>query len=120
MKTIRVDDYKNIAFIASMPSSYLNAQQREDMITQMNTLAENSSHLGSKGDVFPAQRVEIVGAVYSRNYFKWYHTALTEQKNLIRFPMTDKIEPGTTVVISGKIHKHSDGNTTILHYVRKK
>jgi hypothetical protein len=120
MKTIRVDDYKNIAFIASMPSSYFNAQQREEMIMQMNTLAENSSHFGSRGDAFPSQRVEIVGAVYSRNYFKWYHTALTEQKNMIRFPMTDKIEPGTSAVISGKIHKHGDSNTTILHYVRKK
>jgi hypothetical protein len=120
LKMIRVDDYKNIAFIASMPSSYFNAQQREEMITQMNILADNSSHFGNKGDVFPAQRVEIVGAVYSRNYFKWYHTALTEQKNMIRFPMTDKIEPGTSAVISGKIHKHGDSNTTILHYVRKK
>lgn len=120
LKQIRLDDYKNIAFIASMPSSYFNAQQREEMITQMSRLAENSSYFGKSGDAFPVQQVQVVGAVYSRNYFKWYHTALTEQKNLIRFPMTDKIDPGTTAVISGKIHKLGDSNTTILHYVRKK
>jgi hypothetical protein len=118
-KTIASDDYKKLAFIASLPSSYLNARQRENVFNLMILLAENSIHLGKIGEQVTLD-VQILGAVYSKNYLKWYHTAITADGNLVRFPLGDKLERGVNAKIAGKIHRHADGNTTTLHYVRVK
>lgn len=111
-------DGKTIAFMASIPTSYDNATERERVNAEMNELARYSSHLGSPGDAFPPQPIAILGSIYSKTYMKHYHTALAQENKVIRFPLPNKLERGQTVRISGKIHKHGDSNTTVLHYVR--
>jgi hypothetical protein len=118
-KTYRTSDYKDIAFIASMPSSYFNAQQRDDVNNELALLSENSSHVGKIGETYVFV-LRILGAVFSKNYVKWYHTAVTDNGNLVRFPLSHKLERGHWAEISGKVHRHADSNTTTLHYVRVK
>ena len=113
-------DFKTMAFVASVPNSYDNAIARERVDEDLRKAAENSTYMGQIGDTIARQSMTILGAVYSRNYFKWYHTAITPDKNLVRFPLSDRLDTGSSYDISGKIHKLGDNNTTILHYVRVK
>lgn len=115
-----VDDYKSLAFIASVPSSVYNACQREQVAEELRIFSQGSRPIGKIGDNFPACNVKILGSVYSRNYFKHYHTAITTEGNLLRFPMSDQLTTDQEYIISGRVHKHDDKNTTILHYVRVK
>jgi hypothetical protein len=46
----------------------------------------------------------------------WF-TAVDQDQNLINFPHNNKLEVGKTYYIKGKIRKHGDSNTTMLHYV---
>lgn len=113
-------DYKTMAFVASVPNSYDNAIARDRVDQDIRSAAENSTYMGQIGDSIAKQSMTILGAVYSRNYFKWYHTAVTKDNNLVRFPLSDKLDTGKSCDIAGKIHKLGDNNTTILHYVRVK
>jgi hypothetical protein len=113
-------DYKTMAFVASVPNSYDNAVARDQVDQDIRLAAEKSSYMGQIGDAVAKQSMTILGAVYSRNYFKWYHTAVTKENNLVRFPLADKLDTGKSYDIAGKIHKLGDSNTTILHYVRVK
>lgn len=118
-KEISAEDHRTLAFLASVPASVYNSCQRELVAEQMAARVENSRCIGKPGDDFPKVPVTIIGSVYSRNYFKYYHTAYDADGNVIRFPLTDKLENGSHHIVSGRIHKH-DGNMTVLHYVRVK
>lgn len=113
-----VADIKSLALIASIPGSYRNAVERDKVNQQMKDMASVSRHIGQLGDVFPQQSVTILGTVYSRTYLKHYHTAITADNMMIRFPLSDRYEREQVIRISGKVHKHGDNNTTVLHYVK--
>ena len=118
-KTIKSDDFKTLALIASVPNSYKNAIGRENAREEIRQIAENSHHIGKVGDNIAAE-VIIKSAVYSANYNKWYHTALTNDQNLVCFPLSEQLERGTVVSLTARVHKHDDNNQTRLHYVRMK
>ena len=118
-KTIKSDDFKTLALIASVPNSYKNAIGRENAREEIRQIAENSHHIGKVGDNI-ATDVTIKSAVYSANYNKWYHTALTNDQNLVCFPLSEQLERGTVVSLTARVHKHDDNNQTRLHYVRMK
>ena len=118
-KTIKSDDFKTLALIASVPNSYKNAIGRENAREEIRQIAENSHHIGKVGDNI-ATDVTIKSAVYSANYNKWYHTALTNDQNLVCFPLSEQLERGTVVSLTARVHKHDTNNQTRLHYVRMK
>jgi hypothetical protein len=118
LQSIKTQDFGKLGFIASMPTSYNNAMARDRLQDHMRELAESSRHFGNVGDAFGRQNVAILGSVYSRTYNKHYHTALTQDNNMIRFPANERQQNESIVTISGKIHKHGDNNTTVLHYVK--
>jgi hypothetical protein len=118
LENIKTTDFKKLGLIASIPTSYNNAVARDSLQDHMRQLAETSRHFGTVGDAFGRQNVAILGSVYSRTYNKHYHTAITQENNMIRFPASEKQENDSIVTISGKIHKHGDNNTTVLHYVK--
>ena len=118
-KEINANDFKMLALVASVPSSYNNAIGREKAKDELRIIAENSRHIGNVGDNIEAE-VTIKSAVYSANYNKWYHTALTNDQNLICFPLSEKLERGTVINLTARVHKHDDNNQTRLHYVRIK
>jgi len=115
-KEFYVDDYRNLAVIASIPNSYENAVKREQAVEKIALIGENSRHIGKIGDGFKGA-VTIVSAVYSHNYGKWYHTAENDG-NLISFPHTNRLENNKKISLTARIYKHDDKNVTRLHYVR--
>ena len=116
---IGIEDHRTFAFLASVPGSVYNACTREQVQEDLARRKDNSLPIGSPGDDFPRAEVTIMGSVYSRNYFKYYHTAYNADGNVIRFPLSEQLETGSQPCIAGRIHKH-DGNMTVLHYVRVK
>lgn len=115
-KEFKLDDYRNLAVIASVPSSYNNAVKREQAIDNIAKIGENSRHIGKIGDAFK-ETVTIISAVYSHNYGKWFHTAEING-NLVRFPHANHLENNEKIALTGRIYKHDDNNMTRLHYVR--
>ena len=118
-KAIKSNDFKTLALVASVPNSYKNAVGRENSREEIRQIAENSKHIGKVGDNI-ATDVTIKSAVYSANYNKWYHTALTADQNLVCFPLSEQLERDTVVSLTARVHKHDDNNQTRLHYVRMK
>jgi len=118
-KAINAKDFKTLALVASVPNSYFNAIGREKAQDELRVIAENSRHIGKVGDNIEAD-LTIKSAVYSANYNKWYHTALTADQNLVCFPLSEQLNRGDIIAISARIHKHDDNNQTRLHYVRIK
>jgi len=112
-------DYKALALIASVPSSFKNAVDRENARDEIKDLQDKSRHFGKVGDNFEG-KVTIISAVFSYNYNKWYHTALTEDNCLVLFPFAEKCERGSVIILTARIHKHDEDNKTRLHYVRIK
>lgn len=49
-KELKVDDYRNLAVIASVPSSYENAVKREKSVEKIAQIGEDSRHIGKIGD----------------------------------------------------------------------
>jgi hypothetical protein len=118
-RDIGIEDYRTFAFLASVPGSVYNACTREQVAESLAKQVENSRCIGTVGKEFPRTQVTIIGSVYSRNYFKHYHTAYTADGDVIRFPLSEQLDTGSQPTIAGRIHKH-DGNMTVLHYVRVK
>jgi len=118
-KQINFSDFKTLALIASVPNSYNNAVGREKAKDELRIIAENSRHIGNIGETIEAD-LTIKSAVYSANYNKWYHTALTSDQNLVCFPLAEQLNRGDIIAISARIYKHDDNNQTRLHYVRVK
>ena len=118
-KAIKSNDFKTLALVASVPNSYKNAVGRENSREEIRQIAENSKHIGKVGDNI-ATDVTIKSAVYSANYNKWYHTALTADQNLVCFPLSEQLERDTVVSLTARVHKHDDNNQTRLHYLRMK
>lgn len=118
-KQINAKDFKTLALVASVPNSYFNAIGREKAKDELRIIAENSRHIGKVGDNIEAD-LTIKSAVYSANYNKWYHTALTADQNLVCFPLSEQLNRGDIIAISARIYKHDENNQTRLHYVRIK
>jgi hypothetical protein len=118
-KQINVKDFKTLALVASVPSSYKNAVDRENARDEIGILQENSRHIGKVGDNFEG-KITIISAVFSHNYNKWYHTGLTEDNCLVLFPLGEKLDRGTVIILTARIHKHDEDSKTRLHYVRIK
>jgi hypothetical protein len=118
-KEFSSNDFKTLALVASVPSSYKNAVDRENARDEIGILQENSRHIGNVGDNFEG-KITIISAVFSYNYNKWYHTALTEDNCLVLFPLGEKLDRGSVIILTARIHKHDEDSKTRLHYVRIK
>jgi len=118
-KEINAKDFKTLALVASVPNSYKNAVDRENSRDEIRQISENSRHIGQVGDNISAE-ITIKSAVYSANYNKWYHTAITADNCLVCFPLSEQLARGTVINLTARVHKHDDNNQTRLHYVRIK
>jgi hypothetical protein len=118
-KQINANDFKTLALVASVPSSYKNAIDRETARDKIGILQENSRHIGKVGDNFEG-KITVISAVFSYNYNKWYHTGLTEDNCLVLFPLGEKLDRESVIILTARIHKHDEDYKTRLHYVRIK
>lgn len=119
LQEINVEDFRTLAFIASIPNSYINAVGREEVRYLIESAARQSRHFGTAGDGVDTV-VHVLGDVYSKNYDKWYTTCLDQNNNLVSFPVSNRLDADSMYHITGKIQKFIENNTTKLHYVRAK
>ena len=115
-ETISERDYGDWGIIASIPGAYMRSVDRDALIEIRERAAHTSMHFGKVGDRYQGM-VHIVKEMYSVKYNKTWYTGLNDEGNLVNFPYSKKLITDRHYAVSGKIRKHGDDATTLLHYV---
>ena len=114
------NDQLTLGLIASLPNAWERSVDYDKTWDRVDELKRKSSHFGSVGDKFEG-KVEVLSCIYSKNWFKYYITALTETGNIVNFAGDHEFKKGQVVEITtAKIKQHAAENITRLHYVRTK
>lgn len=109
--------FSDWGLIASIPSAYMRAVERENIQEAREKAALTSVHFGRAGDPFKGN-VKLIGKMFSVKYNKTWYTGITDEGNLVNFPYANPLVMDYSYKVSGKIRKHGDSATTLLHYVR--
>lgn len=115
-ETIGDRDYSDWGIIASIPSAYMRSVDRDAAKEVRERAAQTSMHFGKPGDRYSGT-VHVVNKMFSVKYNKTWYTGLTEEGNLVNFPYSKPLAMDRHYKLSGKIRKHGDDSTTLLHYV---
>jgi len=114
------NDQLTLGLIASLPNAWERSIAYDKTWDRVDDLKRRSIHFGSVGDKFEG-KVEVLSCIYSKNWFKYYTTALTSAGNIVNFAGDHEFKQGNVVEIStAKIKQHAAENITRLHYVRTK
>lgn len=114
------NDPLTIGLIASLPNAWARSVAYDSTWDRVDTLKRRSAHFGSVGEMF-RDTVEVLSCIYSKNWFKYYTTALTSAGNVVNFAGDKEFKQGDKVEITtAKIKQHAAENITRLHYVRTK
>lgn len=113
-------DALTLGLIASLPNAWERSVAYDKTWDRVDDLKRRSNHFGSVGDKFEG-KVEVLSCIYSKNWFKYYTTALTSAGNIVNFAGDHEFKQGNVVEITtAKIKQHAAENITRLHYVRTK
>ena len=113
-------DALTMGLIASLPNAWERSVAYDKTWDRVDDLKRRSTHFGSVGDKFEG-KVEVLSCIYSKNWFKYYTTALTSAGNIVNFAGDHEFKQGNVVEITtSKIKQHAAENITRLHYVRTK
>jgi hypothetical protein len=114
--TISANSYSDWGVLASIPSAYLRAVERENAQERRAAAMRTSQHFGRVGDHYAAQ-VHVISKIFSIKYNKTWYTGVDEHGNLVNFPFSKPLIIDREYAVKGKIRKHGDDLTTLLHYV---
>jgi hypothetical protein len=119
-ETILSNDQLTLGLIASLPNAWERSVAYDKTWDRVDELKRKSVHFGAVGDRFDG-KVEVLSCIYSKNWFKYYITALTQQGNIVNFAGDNEFKQGDLIEITvAKIKQHASENITRLHYVRTK
>jgi hypothetical protein len=114
------NDQLTLGLIASLPNAWERSVAYDKTWDRVDELKRRSVHFDLIGDKFEG-KVEVLSCIYSKNWFKYYTTALTEAGNIVNFASDKEFKQGNVVEITtAKIKQHAAENITRLHYVRTK
>ena len=114
------NDQLTLGLIASLPNAWERSIAYDKTWDRVDDLKRRSIHFGSVGEKFEG-KVEVLSCIYSKNWFKYYTTALTSAGNIVNFAGDHEFKQGNVVEITtAKIKQHAAENITRLHYVRTK
>jgi hypothetical protein len=117
---IASNDHLTLGTIASLPQAFERSVAYDKTWDRVDELKRRSAHFGEVGEKFEG-KVEVLSCIYSKNWFKYYTTALTEAGNIVNFAGDHEFKQGNVVEITtAKIKQHAAENITRLHYVRTK
>jgi hypothetical protein len=105
----------NVAVLASVPSSYLKAKQRDD--ADRRTRFAQGGHIGNVGDKV-VMDIEVLKSIFSRNWNTYYISAINSQDQAVFFAYKQEIAPGTLLSIKGKVKSHREDGVTQLNLVK--
>ena len=112
------NDHLTIGTIASLPQAHERSIAYDRTWDRVEGLKRNSQHFSKVGERFEG-KLEVLSCIYSKNWFKYYVTALTDAGNVVNFASDQEYAQGSTMEItSAKIKQHANENITRLHYVR--
>jgi hypothetical protein len=109
-------DHLDFGIIASLPAAYERSVARDVALAAKEAAQANSNHFGKVGDRY-SNNATVISQIHSVMYNRTWFTAVDQDQNLINFPHSSKLEIGKTYYFKGKIRKHGNDNTTMLHYV---
>ena len=119
-ESIASNDQLTLGLIASLPNAWERSVAYDKTWDRVNDLKRSSTHFGLIGEKFEG-KVEVLSCIYSKNWFKYYTTALTSTGNIVNFAGDHEFKQGNMVEITtAKIKQHANENITRLHYVRTK
>jgi hypothetical protein len=119
-ESVASNDSLTMGLIASLPNAWERSVAYDKTWDRVDELKRKSSHFGSVGEKFEG-KVEVLSCIYSKNWFKYYTTALTSTGNIVNFAGDHQYQQGNLVEITtAKIKQHAAENITRLHYVRTK
>ena len=119
-ESVASNDQLTLGLIASLPNAWERSVAYDKTWDRVDELKRRSTHFGLIGDKFEG-KVEVLSCIYSKNWFKYYTTALTSTGNVVNFAGDHEFKQGNLVEITtAKIKQHAAENITRLHYVRTK
>ena len=114
---IGTNSYSDWGLIASVPSAYMRAVDRDSAMEARERASQTSVHFGKPGDPYRGT-VHIISQVFSIKFKTHFFTGVTEEGNLVNFPHSKPMAVDRLYKISGKVRKHGDSATTLLNYVK--
>jgi len=113
----RFDSYNHkyeLAIVASLPAGVERSEQRQNSDSRVKFA--KGGLIGNAGDKVTLG-VEVLSAVYSKQYNIYWIRAVTDQDEPVFFSNKEKFDVGTHLTIQGKVKAHKD-NMTQLNYIK--
>lgn len=110
-------DSLNLGVMASIPSAYEKALKFDKQLDTIEHYKHTSKPIGPEGTSFKGL-VKVIQCFYSKNYFRYYINAATNDGILINFASNTGYETGEYVAIASSRLKKYVENINRLHYVR--
>ena len=113
----RFDSYNHkyeLAIVASLPASVERSEQRQNSDSRVKFA--KGGLIGKINDKVTLG-VEVLSAVYSKQYNIYWIRAVTDQDEPVFFSNKEKFDVGAHLAIQGKVKAHKD-NMTQLNYVK--
>lgn len=116
LQTIKINEYFNLACIASLPLGMERGLERDkkDEIKQDAQLI--SQHFGNVGDKVIG-KVTILDCFFSQKWQCFYVTG-SYGTNMVMWASSKELKAGTEHTFTGRIKRHRDNNITQLNFVR--
>ena len=99
----KIEGHLQVSVIASLPKCYLIAKQRDEGNMKLQNAIE---HIGNIGDRVTLG-IEVVRSIYSRNYNRYYITAITDDNKAVLFSFSKAAKIGDKLKIKGTVKTHS-------------
>ena len=109
-----IESNYDIAVIASLPSCYERAVQRDNINRKLETA--NGGFIGRVGDKVKVT-VEVMRSNFSQQWNVYFIAGVTDKNQAVFFSYKQPIDSGKVIVAQGTVKAHRD-NTTQLNRVK--
>jgi len=111
----KIEGHLQVSVIASLPKCYIASKQRDN--AEIKLLNATIEHIGKIGDRVTLG-IEVVRSIYSRNYNRYYITAITDDNKTVFFSYSKAAKIGDKMKIKGTVKSHRDTACTQLNRVK--
>jgi len=111
----KIEGHLQVSVIASLPKCYIASKQRDN--AEIKLLNATVEHIGKIGDKVTLT-IEVLRSIYSRNYNRYYITAITDDNKTVFFSYSKAAKIGDKMKIKGTVKSHRDTACTQLNRVK--
>lgn len=106
---------RDIAVVASLPSSYARAMVRKSAEERLADC--ESSYLGKVGNKITVAG-EVIRCTYSQQWNTYYVTMITDTNHCVFFGTRGAVNAGSAIKVFGNVKAHRDNFQTQLNYAK--